>query len=272
MKEYPTFEDSDLEAICSVLGETEIGLTGSEIGRFLSGLGIEDPERSNTKRHRLFAALRKNQKLTCSGKAVVDFIHRAMDPVRFVQDPGYFEYLTRELNGVLRFAGYELGSDGKLKVVRSVSTLEEAEERAGELQKELETRGVHYDVLKYCTAELLKDDYFHAVFEATKSIAEKIRVRTGLSLDGSELVDKAFGLGGSGTPILAFNKLSNETEKSEHKGLTNILKGVFGAFRNVPGHAPRLHWVITKADAFDLLTLASLLHRRIDSAIRRRDP
>jgi len=47
----------------------------------------------------------------------------------------------------------------------------------------------------------------------------------------------------------------------------NLMKGMFGAFRNVTVHAPRVSWVITEQDALDLLTIASLLHRRIDAAI-----
>lgn len=43
---------------------------------------------------------------------------------------------------------------------------------------------------------------------------------------------------------------------------------MFGTFRNVTAHAPRVSWVITEEDALDLLTIASLLHRRLDKAIR----
>jgi hypothetical protein len=37
------------------------------------------------------------------------------------------------------------------------------------------------DVLKFCREELVADNYFHAVLEAVKSIADKLRVRTGLT-------------------------------------------------------------------------------------------
>ena len=35
-------------------------------------------------------------------------------------------------------------------------------------------------------------------------------------------------------------------------------------------HAPKIHWPINEQDALDILTLASLLHRRLDSAVRTR--
>jgi uncharacterized protein (TIGR02391 family) len=46
------------------------------------------------------------------------------------------------------------------------------------------------------------------------------------------------------------------------------MKGMFGAFRNVTAHAPKICWNVTEQDALDLLTIASLVHRRLDSAVR----
>jgi uncharacterized protein (TIGR02391 family) len=118
-------------------------------------------------------------------------------------------------------------------------------------------------VLRFCRAELLQDNYFHAVFEATKSVAQKIRDKTGLTGDGSEIVDKAFGLKG---PMLAINTLRTETEQSEQTGFANLVKGMFGTFRNPTGHAPKITWRIEEQDALDLLSLVSYIHRRLDAA------
>ena len=173
------------------------------------------------------------------------------------------------LNEALAFCGMTLGEDGKLREgSQAAQTLGEAQARAGRLRKALADRGVHSDVLAFCRAELLQDNYFHAVFEATKSVAEKIRVKGGLTTDGSELVDRTFGLGSSNPPLLALNSLRTETEQSEHKGLVNLMKGMFGVFRNVTAHAPKITWTINEQDALDLLVLASFLHRRLDGAVR----
>jgi uncharacterized protein (TIGR02391 family) len=69
-------------------------------------------------------------------------------------------------------------------------------------------------------------------------------------------------------PFLALNRLQTETERDEQKGLMNLIKGMFGAFRNVTAHAPKISWTVTEQDALDLLTIASLIHRRLDSAVR----
>ena len=114
----------------------------------------------------------------------------------------------------------------------------------------------------------MQKNYFHAVFEATKSVAEKIRSASGLTGDGAGLVDQAFGLGQSGMPFLAFNSLRTETQRDEQKGLMSLMKGMFGVFRNVTAHAPKISWTVTEQGALDLLTIASLIHRRLDSAVR----
>lgn len=56
---------------------------------------------------------------------------------------------------------------------------------------DLTRRGVHPDVLRFCRAELVANNYFHAMLEATKSIADKLRAKTGLTEDGANLVDAA---------------------------------------------------------------------------------
>lgn len=56
-----------------------------------------------------------------------------------------------------------------------------------------------------------------------------------------------------------------ESGKSEQKGLANLLIGLFGAVRNPLAHAPKTIWPMSEQDALDILTLASLIHRKLDS-------
>ena len=119
------------------------------------------------------------------------------------------------------------------------------------------------EVLTACRAELLKDNYFHSVLEATKSVAHKIRQRTGRHEDGARVVTAAL----SGTnPALRINAFSTEAEKGEQRGFANLLIGMFGLFRNPTAHVPRKSWPMTEQDALDLLVLASDAHRRLDQA------
>jgi hypothetical protein len=61
MAAIPKIKDANLQAICEILGATDTGLTGSEIGRYLHECGCPDPIPQMTKRHRLYAALSAKQ-------------------------------------------------------------------------------------------------------------------------------------------------------------------------------------------------------------------
>jgi uncharacterized protein (TIGR02391 family) len=156
-----------------------------------------------------------------------------------------------------------MDASGTLAAVEQARTLSEAQRRAQELRADLTTRGVHPDVLRFCREELLADNYFHAVMEAVKSVANKLRARTGLTDDGASLVDRALT---GDPPMLAINPLKTESEKNEQKGFANLLRGTFGMFRNTTAHEARIHWPMAKDDAEDLFSLVSLIHRRLDAA------
>lgn len=268
MPSHPSFPPAELESVCRVLADTGDGLTGSEIGMLLTLLSLADPAAGITKWKRLLAALSAQQQHDGCSNNVIRFILEAMKPVRYVGKSEVFETRRIQLNHVLVFAGVELGADGQLRKREAARTLSEAEARAGRLKAELLKRSVHPDVLRFCRAELLQDNYFHAVLEATKSVADKIRAKTGLTGDGAELADDALALGKAGIPFLAFNSLRTDSEQSEQKGLLNLMKGLFGTFRNPTAHAPKVSWNMTEQDALDLLTIASFLHRRLDGSVR----
>lgn len=268
MPAYPSLSTANLESICQVLADTNAGLTGTEIGRFLQQLGIADPLPGLTKWKRLSSALDQRQADDRCGNKVIEFILEAMRPVRFTNRAELFEERRSALNGVLVFVGLELRSDGNLTQGVAARTLDEAQQRAGRLRAELVKRNVHPEVLKFCRAELLQNNHFHAVLEATKSVSQKIRDKTGLTGDAGELAELALAPGKVGVPFLAFNTLQTDSELSEQKGLKNLMVGFFGTFRNTTAHAPKITWSMSEQDALDLLTMASFLHRRLDAAAR----
>jgi uncharacterized protein (TIGR02391 family) len=152
------------------------------------------------------------------------------------------------------------------RLPRRARSLDEARERADELGSELRRRGVHPDVLRYCRAQMLERNYFHAVLEASKSVADKVRTLTGIQADGNDLFDQAFTLK-QNMPPLAFNRLQDPWELSEQTGLATLARGVFSTYRNTTAHAPALRWATERTEAMDMLTLVSMLHRRLDAAV-----
>ena len=268
MQQLPPFDSQHLESICKVIGDTADGLTGPEIGRVLEECRIPDVTPEMTKWKRLFNALAEIQNQRGIGNHTLMVVTRAMKPVRFTASPGLFERQRDRLNAILAFSGMSLGDDGQLRRIDRAATLSDALARANRLRATLESRGVHPDVLLFCRAELLQENYFHAVFEAMKSIAAKIRQKSGLATDGAALVTSAFALGANLTPMLAINALATETDRGEQRGFVNLLIGLFGTIRNPAAHNAKIEWPMSEQDALDILTMASLIHRKLDRATR----
>lgn len=267
MPKQPPFAGEVLEAVAKVLADTHDGLTGREIAHILAQCRVEDTDPGITKWERLYNALAHAQNAVQHGAMVVGFIHKAMKPARWRGKAAEFDDLRANLNEALGFTGLALGEDGELHKIQAVRTVAEAEERADRLRGKLKARGVHDDVLRFCRAELLQRNYFHAVLEATKSVADKIRTMSGEVNDGADLVQAAFGQG-KAAPTLAINALATDTERSEQRGFVNLLIGLFGMFRNPTAHAPRVSWPMGEQDALDILSLVSLVHRKLDGARR----
>ena len=268
MDRIPRFNSQQLTAISKVLGDPTKGLTGPEIGYFLADCKIPDVSPEMTKWKRLFNAFVEWQNRKQVGNHVVMFINRAMNPIQYTSDHDSFVSRRDELNVALAFCGMNVGEDGRVRRASVAQNLDDAMERARRLHRALAARNVHEDVLKFCKAELLDENYFYVVFEAMKSIASKIRSLSGLGSDGAELVQDAFALGKTKTPILAINNLVTETDEGEQRGFVNLLIGLFGTIRNPLAHNPKVEWDMSEQDALDILTTASLIHRKLDQAYR----
>lgn len=265
-------DPSIVRSVCEVLGRTDGGLTNKQIDELLAAVRIPDPKPpappgmyvAISKRDRLFNALATKQRRDGCGNAVLAFVGKALAPVRFHESPGLFEALREELNVPLAFAGYYADEAGRLHTKDQAETLSEARRRAMRLRSQLVERDAHPRLLKYCVAEIDDDNYFHAVLEGSKSLADEIRRRTGRTEDGVSLIDTVFELGKRGHPLLALNNTSTDTERSRQSGLANSLRGVFGSLRNPAAHEPKIRSTMTEQDAVDELCHMSYLHRRID--------
>lgn len=257
----PTFQDSHLLEVARALADAA---THPELGGLFKQCGI-DEQGGNPKWERIKNALAARQARDSCGNNVGAFIEAVLDPARF---PGRVDEHVghcRRVNNPLAFSGLHVTDEGKLVPVPVATTVPEAQARADRLRHNLVARNVHARVLDCCRAELVRDNYFHAVLEACKSVADAIRKKAGIDGDGAPLADAAFG---GRQPLLALNSLQTETERSEQSGFLNLLKGMFGTFRNPTGHALRIEWPMPQPDALDLLTLASYLLRRIEDAAR----
>lgn len=265
MANLSCFASAELEAVCKVLADTTCGLTGSEITNLLLEIGVTDTDPTITKWKRLYNAMAGKQNQVQAGNFLIQFINKAMVPARYVSTPELFRWRQDGLNVALAFSGYRVREDGLVTYTSRESTVEGARARAGRLYLLMESRGLHTEVLKYCKAELLEENYFHAVQEAVKGLAERLRLMSGLGSDGAELVNAVFSVK---APILTINSLKSDTELSEQKGIANMLVGIFGAIRNPTAHAPKTTWAMPEQDAIDVFGILSYVHRKLDGSTK----
>jgi uncharacterized protein (TIGR02391 family) len=260
----PMFEAHILEGLCRTIGDTTDGLTGAEIGQILLNSNIPDIDPQNTKWRRLYSAFADWQNYHQCSNHILRFVQDALQPVRYIGKEEIFHNRRLEVNKRLAFIGTELTEQGKFRLVEKATTIAEAEQRASRLKHKLENRNVHSAIFKYCKAELLVENYFHSVFEATKSIADRLRAMTGLYADGNALAETIFS---TSNPLVKINHLKTDTDRSEHIGLCNLIKGIFGLIRNSTAHEPKIKFEIIEEEALDIFNTISYIHKRLDKAI-----
>ena len=260
-KKIAPFDDGIIETLARVLGDCG---TGTEISDALRRCNLDDDSSQSTKWRRLHHIFEKSQRSANSSNAILRFIQHFLAPTRFIGRNDEFEYHRLKLNNCLVMIGLEFSKKGQLIKVTKADSLDEAEQRVQNIRQQFKGRAIHSEVEKYCRLEMMQENYFHAVFEASKGLAQRIREMSGEVGDGVKLIDSVFPVE---NPILTINTLKTETEKSEHKGFAQLLKGCFAAIRNPLAHEPKILWT-GKDDAADYLSLLSLLHRKLDKAVR----
>ena len=246
-----------IEALARILGELS---TGSQIDNFFLNTDVWDESGQSTKWRRLAWVIGDQQERDGHAGIALQAVQSFLSPVSYVKNPERFRDALSEVNAVLRFAGVEYLDNGDFRAVSTAETLSDATTRVDTIRDKFSSREIHPEVWKYCTVELMADNYFHAVLEASKGLSHRIREMSGVDGDGARLIDRVF-LGES--PVLKFNPFETETHRSEHRGFAALLKGCFAAIRNPIAHQPRIHWE-GEENAADFLSLISLLHRKLD--------
>lgn len=241
-------EDAKLEALANKLG-TLPELTHTNIDKYLFECSIQDISTKSksvglgyipgdSKSKRIYKCFINEVHRTNNDLKIVSFIERALDPSRFADSKRYDDVLN-DINSVLLFMGCEINKSGKVKIVKKATTIDEVQERINALENEAKKRNVHLEVLKYCKREYLDKDYFHAQFEASKGLFQRIRDLTNQNVDGTKLINGVFS---TDEPMLILPnlKLTERTDKDEFLGYKHLFEYVVNAVRNPEGHTPRI--------------------------------
>ena len=121
-----------IERISKILGDTNDGLTGSEIAHFLQQCNINDTSPAMTKWKRLYNALAMCQNKECCSNKILRFIQSVLNPSRHT-DLITFERKRNAINEALSYVGYELQANGRFREITVANTINEAQIRANNL-------------------------------------------------------------------------------------------------------------------------------------------
>ncbi len=262
IKGAPKMNDTALTEIAKILGNY---FSNAQIDDSLKQLRLSAQGASSTKWRRLLFVFRKYQDKNKSAKDTLRILESLLAPIRFIKDQQTYANVLLETNKILCTEGYEIDSSGTVVTVEKLNTLDEINERYSRLIKKLQDRNIHSEVLKYCTTELLAENYFHSIFEAAKGISERVREMSGVIEDGVKLYDLVFSVA---NPILKYNDLVTASEKNQQNGLKEMLYGITHYVRNVTAHEVKIKWIVDEDAAIEILTVMSFLHSALDKCTK----
>ncbi|KXG42692.1 TIGR02391 family protein [Tepidibacillus decaturensis] len=274
MRIQKILNEQQLKAVCDVIADTNRGLTKTELSRLLEQCQIQlvdDGKSSNgytytiglNKRDWLYNCFVNEINKRHTFERIYLFIEKVLNPVAYTSESSRekYNFLFEGTNKALLMAGLSVSKEGVLNEVVEAKTLDEVDRRVNNLRRHLYNRAIHHEVEKYCIKDYLQKDYYDAVFEAAKGLAERVRQITGLTSDGSALFQKAFA---KNDPYIFFNSLKTESEINEYTGLKELLESIFHLVRNPAAHTPKVNWKMDETKALDILTLISFSHKYLD--------
>jgi len=259
-----SFDDIALRNLSDIISGM---LKHAQITEQLASAGIAQSQNGTNKTDRIFYALKERQEQDKCGNRVLAFVVQLLNPKRYNDESDYEQDRT-SINEKLVYEGIEIDKSGRAKQVDKAKTISEAKSRSLKIKEKVHGIGVHRDILFYCEEEWLKENYFHAIFEITKSVAERLRQLSGYTTDGADLVDDCFGLGKDKKPMLAFNTLQTENDESEHKGFGNFCKGFFSMYRNPKAHTPKILEDTQLSQMTEVLVVATIIQNKLDNTYK----
>lgn len=123
----------------------------------------------------------------------------------------------------------------------------------------------HPEIIKASESLFKSHHYAQAIFEAFKAVNNFVKEKTGLSLDGKDLMAKVFR---EDDPIIKLNELKTRSERDEEEGFKFLFMGAMVGIRN-----PKAHDNVLQTDPYrtlEYLSFASLLMKRAEEGKTKR--
>lgn len=248
---------SSLEAIARAIGEE---YTDSQVPRFLRESGIPDAlalQPWNVERWEFVLGV--FDQLGAGGAAgrrdLRTFIGRWLDgDLQFQPE----QELRSHLLAQFARQGWQV-RNGRLVIGDRVRPTEPA---ASTLSRETRRVADLHPAIRQVAARYLDSGQLEvAIFESFKAVIRKVKDLSGLDMDGSDLMTKAFN---GNPPPIQFGDSSTELGRDIQEGYRFIFMGAIRAIRNRDAHQP--FQPLSEQEALEELGLISLLLRRLDAS------
>lgn len=205
-------------------------------------------------------------------------MHNVMVTVGQIFDPNTFEYksLTNVFprTTVSQGFGFQLQNEFEEDRKEAIALLrgqiglmkeqlgDDGDTRADRPIRAYSNLDLHPEIAR-AASDLYRDGHYaNAIEDAVKALNGLVRLRSGVELDGTALMQKVFS---PNTPLLQFNPLADPSDKDEQLGFMMMFSGSVAGLRN-----PRAHKLI-KDDperALEFIAFVSLLAKLLDGAKR----
>lgn len=150
---------------------------------------------------------------------------------------------------------------------RAILTLKHLIERLGGKRfPAFEGLQLHPRIVTACGYLYRDGHYRNAVLDACLALEDYVKQKSRCrDRDGADLMRYVFS---KNNPVLAFNALTDDTDRSEQEGMMHLFEGVMLALRN-----PRAHALSDDSpeQALEYIALLSLLAKRLEGANRLSD-
>lgn len=156
-----------------------------------------------------------------------------------------------------------IGSHPIVRIVLERATIEHQLDRPERVRERMfDLRSFHPPVAAVSRTLFVDGHIRQAVLDACLALNARVQGAAGRTdLDGRALVSEAFS---PKKPLVAFNALTTDSDRSEQEGLMFLFMGLGAAVRNPNAHGLRSH--PDPAQALEILGLVSWLWRRLDEA------
>jgi hypothetical protein len=188
-----------------------------------------------------------------------------MAPIGFASERVSFDDLRGRLSEVMIFHGFAINAEGRAQNFVKAGTFSEGAKLSRRLHAEPRHRGAHTLPIEYCSEELVTSPFVTPPWRHPSCIPARIRRMTGMAGDGDGLYNQVFGTG------LRRCSTSNLRDGVKNQCTPRIQKSPprYSRSRAQPwAHSSRIDSQEHIDDSYDVISLFSCVHRRLDGSSR----